>query len=189
MIDIVYDVDDVLNNLNGYVFQQLKFPEPTNFNIRECKEYTKEQQDTILAMYGEAETFRNLTYVEGARDICEIEKTGKARVWINSSCFTQEIADIKTGSLLASIPGLNPERIILQIGLGHAKEPVNFAKFIVEDCLTNTFKYSNSTIKLLIDKVYNQAKTYRTSDWKAGITRVDNLVEANNIIRKYIENM
>lgn len=187
MLNIVYDVDDVLNNLNDYVFNTLELPMASRFNIRECSEYTKEQQDTILDMYGNVETFKNLTYVDGAKDICEIEKTGKALVWINSSCFTKDIADFKVKSLLENIPGLNPDRIILQIGVGHKKKQLDFTDIIVEDCLTNMRVYKQSTSKLLINKIYNQPKTYCTSDWKEGLIRVPSLLEANKLIRSYVE--
>lgn len=188
IINIVYDVDDVLNNLNAYVFNTLKVPAASRFNIRECTEYTKEQQDEILQMYSNPETFRNITYVEGAREICDVEKSGRARVWINSRNLTQEIAEIKQKSLLESIPDLKANQIEMQIGAGDKKKISSFADIVIEDCLGNILMYEKHTTKILINKNHNQAKSYGISDSKEGIIRVPTLVHANLIIRKMVDN-
>lgn len=186
MINIVYDVDDVLNNLNDYVIGKLGLVYASNYNIRSCPEYTREQQDKILAMYNDPETFRNLKLVPGARDICKVEETGKARVWINSSCLNVEIEDIKRRCLLENIPGLNKDRLVFQVGYGMSKKQLDFTDIIVEDCITNLTKYNAQVEKILIDKKHNQAKTYCISDWDYGIKRVDTLLTANKLVMEYV---
>lgn len=189
MINVVYDVDDVLNNLNNYVCDKLNIDSSKldNFDIRKCSRLTAQEQENILDMYGRPDTFKNLTYVRGAEDICEIEKTGKALVWINSKCFNQEIADIKAQTLTEAIKGLNPDRLIFQIGTDQKKSGLDFADIIVEDNLLNLRKYSTKTIKYLVNKFHNQSETYNTTDIKEKLIRVPNLIEANRQIRKYVE--
>lgn len=187
-LNAVYDVDDVLNNLNDYVFETLRLHKAKRFKIPEnTDQYTEDQMKSIINMYGDPNTFRNLRYVPGARDICKIEKTGKALTWINSSNYTEDIAKVKLESLIANIPDLNIDRIILVIGLGANKNAVD-ADIIVEDCFTNLDKYHDGTLKILIDKTHNQAETYGSTDAEKGITRVKSLVEANTIIQCVVDN-
>lgn len=187
-LNVVYDVDDVLNNLNDYVFDTLKLPKAKRFVIAENSDiYTEQQVEAIIQMYRDSETFKHLKFVPGARDICRIEKTGKALTWINSSNFTEDVAKVKLKDLVTNIPDLNPDRIILVIGTGNSKNAVS-ADIIIEDCFTNLNKYPDGCLKILIDKEHNQASEYDTTDAEKGITRVSSLIEANEII-KYVVDM
>lgn len=185
-IKIIYDVDDVLNNLNSYILSQLSLPWGERFRILECKCYTEEQANTILSMYGDPEVFKHLTYEPGASEIFDIEKTGKAEVFIISRNFNQEVADVKMKTLLEHIPNANPDKIEMQIGLGHKKEIDKSADIIVEDCIENCIKYNFDTIKILINKPNNQAEAYGINEHEHNIIRVQSLIEANQLIHAIV---
>ena len=185
---IIYDVDDVLNNLNEYCLTKLGLPWGTRFNTYENTSYTKEQADSLMGMYGNPETFRHLSYMPGARDIFDIEKTGKVKVRIVSRNFNQGVADVKMGWILGGIPGATSDNIEMQIGLGADKRIDKTADIIVEDCITNCIKYNKDTIKILIDKPNNKAEEYSINEGEHNIIRVDTLIDANNLIRKIVNN-
>jgi 5'(3')-deoxyribonucleotidase len=180
-LKIVYDVDDVLNNLNHYVFSTLKLGLPDRFNIMDCDKYIDEQKKAILGMYSSPDTFRKISYVPGASEICEIEKTGKAEIWINSHSFNEEILQVKHDSLVELLPEMNKSHIILTIGRGAGKKQLDNTDIIVEDSFTNLMEYSDDVLKVLINKTHNQAKTYGTTDDEQHIIRVKDLEEANEV--------
>lgn len=186
-IHIVYDIDDVLNNLNDYVFNRLGISDrPRQFNIMLCDQYTAEQKEKILESYGNPEVFENVAWVPGAYNIFDIERTGKALVSINSSNFNTEVMEVKR-KRLHEIPNINWDRVNLHIGKGYNKEAIDTADIVVEDCITNTIKYRKDTIKLLINKSHNQAETYGIDEKVEGIIRVNSLIEANEYIQRYVE--
>lgn len=181
-IKIIYDVDDVLNNLNSYIFGKLGLPWGKRYLVTECTCYTKEQVDTLIKMYGDPEVFRNLTFVPGAKEIFDIERTGQAEVFIISRNFNQEVANVKMESLLKHIPNAKPDKIDMQIGSGNNKKIDESADIIVEDCIENCIRYPFDTIKILIDKPNNQAEAYGICEEEHNIFRVGSLIEANNLI-------
>ena len=194
MINIVYDVDDVLNNLNEYVFLTLGLSFPKLYEISKCTEYTEEQKDSIIHMYKDPNTFRNLQYYSEASNICKVEALKDAAVWINSNNLTQEIAEIKTRSLIDRIPMLNSERIVMQIieldkhkTIKVDKKPITKADIIVEDNLLSLLKYGTRASKILIDKTYNKAEAYGFTDRQLGMIRVGNLREANECVKGLVE--
>lgn len=187
-IKIIYDVDDVLNNLNSYIFGKLGLPWGERFMVTECMCYTKEQVDALLKMYGDPEVFRNLSYEPGASEIFDIERTGQAEVFIISRNFNQEVADVKMESLLKHIPNAKPDKIDMQIGSGNNKKIDESADIIVEDCIENCIRYPFDTIKILIDKPNNQAEAYGICKEEHNIFRVGSLIEANNLICAIVNN-
>lgn len=185
ILDIVYDVDDTLNNLNDYVFGELGYELPDIYNINLCNKYTKEQKKAILKYYRDPNVFASLSYVEGAKDICKIEDTKKALVWINSGNLSVEALKIKEKTLLSEIPNLNPSRVVLQMVDKQAKVIIS-GDIIIEDSFEDLIRYPFYSIKILIDKSYNQSSIYNATDDQYGIIRVESLTEANRIIKEII---
>lgn len=187
ILNIEYDVDDTLNNLNDFVFDKLGFEPPRRFRILDCTDqYTPEQIKAILDCYGNPEIFKSLRFVPGAKDICSFEKTGKARVGINSKNFNEDILKIKMADIIREIPGISTDRIFMTLGAGYDKRPTD-ADIIVEDCLENIHKYSDKAARILLNRSYNQSEVYGTTDAEHNIIRVESLVEANAIIKSVVD--
>lgn len=185
-LNVVYDVDDVLNNLNEYVFKQLGVTwRPRRFNVRECTDVSTEFQDKIIGMYGSPETFENLDWVDGAHEITSIEADGSAKVWINSNNFSDTIRDIKRHKILTELTEINPNRVVLQVSGSNDKKAVN-ADIVIEDHIINCLKYSDWAIKILIDKTWNQPDQYEIAEDFYHIIRVGSLLEANQAVREII---
>lgn len=186
-INVVFDIDDVLNNLNDYVFGTLGLPEPDTFKVNESSLYTDEQKKAIMQMYGKADTFWHLQYNSLCSRLTDLECASNVYVWINSVCFTKDIADVKLGQLRMYAPGLDEDRIIFQITSdGSSKRELSCGTIMVEDNIINLFKHEETPIKILIDKSYNKAEVYGTHDATHGIIRVNSLAEAYKVIECFI---
>lgn len=184
-INIVYDMDDVLNNLNNEVYSTLGIPHLLNkqkrYIVTENTEIlTKEQMEAILKLYGDKGLFERLKPVRGIERILNIEKLlpNKAFVHIHSTSFNADIIDVKRQFIKDNIPGFSNDRINLL--LGKDKEAFKNADIVIEDSLENLLNYDDSTIKILKNKSYNQFNSYGIV--KTDIIRVNDLIEAVDTI-------
>lgn len=191
MYKVVYDMDDVINNLNKYVFSTLNLPLPEFFEIKSCG-YTDEQKEKIISMYKDPETFRHLRLMPGARCITRAEKIFKDKegnplvsVWINTISLNADIVAVKKETVRVGIPGFDMSRMITQVSDGH-KHILEDADYVIEDNIRNIVKYPSKCKKILIDKTHNQGHAYNIADRDAGITRVRNLKGAIRTVERDI---
>lgn len=189
VLNAVYDVDDVLNNLVKHVCKTLKISLPDRFEINLCKNYSEDEKKEVYRMFEDPETFRHVEYDPDANKICEVEKTGKVLVWINSNNLNQSIVDIKVPSLLENISDLTPERIRMEIR-GRVdcnfKEALENTDIVVEDNLLHLLN-NDECVKILINRTHNQADVYNIKDADYNIIRVNELSEAIDIINRIAE--
>lgn len=189
VLNAVYDVDDVLNNLVKHVCKTLKVSLPDRFEINLCKNYSEDEKKEVYRMFEDPETFRHVEYDPDANKICEVEKTGKVLVWINSNNLNQSIVDVKVPSLLENISDLTPERIRMEIR-GRVdcnfKEALENTDIVVEDNLLHLLN-NDECVKILINRTHNQADVYNIKDADYNIIRVNELSEAIDIINRIAE--
>jgi hypothetical protein len=183
MINIIFDVDDVLNNLSTFAFQKHGLPLPHRYRIRECEQYTKEQQDAVLATLADPETFKLLDLQHGIDRLIELNEVPGARVGINTASFNSEIVEVKKVILDFVMSKLDPDMIFMPlINDGDKKANFDYTDIIVEDSMENILSYGRQVHKVLIDKTYNQAREYGIKDSDYGIHRVKTLDEAIDCI-------
>lgn len=191
MIKIVYDVDGVLNDLNGLLVKTLDIETPSRFEIMTCQEFDDQTKENIMAFYSDPDVFKIVDWMPGAFNITDIESTGKAIVYINSVSVNDEIRQVKYNRIKNEIPGINMNNVNLGLiaeirGKAEgAKEKIH-ADIVVEDNYKQLMKYDSSTVKILIDYRYNKAENYGTTDEAEGIIRVQNLIEANSLVTKIV---
>lgn len=189
VLNAVYDVDDVLNNLVKHVCKTLKISLPDRFEINLCKNYSEDEKKEVYRMFEDPETFRHVEYDPDANKICEVEKTGKVLVWINSNNLNQSIVDVKVPSLLENISDLTPERIRMEIR-GRVdcnfKEALENTDIVVEDNLLHLLN-DDECVKILINRTHNQADVYNIKDADYNIIRVNELSEVIDIINRIAE--
>ena len=191
-ITIVYDVDDVLNDLCDHVHSEVGTnPDDQDyFDVADCSKFSQEQKDQILSLFSNPDTFLNLNYVPGANQIMKFERYKDVEVHINSGSFNKSIADIKQNSLLKEIYDITPDRIHLQISKPSdhkmVKRIYNDATIVIDDNIKFLQDYPSSVFKILIDKPYNKATSYNITDNSEGIIRVGSLLEANRIVHEII---
>lgn len=135
---IIYDIDDVLWDLIGYVAQCYHIPierAAAVFNIRDNPQLNPDEQEAIIAAFSDPHMFENIQFVPGVADILRPRELG-ARVGINSNCFNERIAELKRDQLLAAIPDLRPEDLQLNIihyGETHHKKFAPNMTILVDD--------------------------------------------------------
>lgn len=188
MLNIVYDMDDVLINLNNTVCDMLKIPLSTItlYEIKKCPFLSDDEKERMLKAYARVETFQLARFNPGATRICGVQASGEAEVFIHSTSLTQEIADLKYQRLTSTIPGLKGTNINLVSGT-HEKPVFVGTDIIVEDSLENMLKYPETTIKILVDMPYNQYENYGVDPSKHRIVRVTDLNSAVNMVDALVE--
>lgn len=177
---IVYDVDDVLNNLNDVVFNTLGINQhiQTRFKITENVDTLSPiDMERIISAYGDTKIFEQVQFLPGAKLIYDAEARG-AIVRIRSSNVNQQIADLKMAKLLSEIPGATREKITMFVGHGVKKEIDPEADIIIEDSLENLLMYQRDKVRILIDKPYNKYYSYRVNNSIERISRVPSLMSA-----------
>lgn len=186
-INVIFDIDDVLNNLNDVVFETLgikdKLKDIKHFNVSDNvgSVLTKEEADKIIEMYGDANTFARVQVAsDKVKDIMKLERlsTNKCRVNVKiySACYTESIKAEKLKFLSTKI-GVRLENITFS---GMDKKPlaVNKTDVVVEDNGEWLESYDDC-IKILIDKPYN--REYKN------VNRMSNIDEALEFIEETIK--
>lgn len=188
MINIVYDMDDVLNNLNDVVFSRQgiyhKLVKLKYFDINKNKNMTKYEKSEILKSYSNPDIFDKLELVYGAERILDIQKkySDKVKVWIHSLSFNDKIAQVKERFIRDKMQWFNMDNTILEVA--DTKSVLDFADIVVEDSLEYLVK-CKSEFKVLIDKSYNQSENYdvdssniiREKGLNKAIDKVESIVE------------
>lgn len=186
MKNIVYDVDDVLNNLNGVVYSSLgilhlykiqkRFRATENLGTLDEKTVA-----AIIEKYEDPKVFEQLSPVKGIERILDVEKIDTdAAVHIHSLNFKEQIAFIKRAFLTENVPNIKESNINLVVGTH--KEPFANAFSITEDSLENLLLYEPCVHRILIDKPYNQFESYGINNKEVGILRVDCLDTAVDMV-------
>lgn len=193
-IYVLFDVDDVLNNLFETSNKILNLGElnPKQFNVKMDKDIPADIADKLINQWKKAETFRLVKAMPGIERIPGIEATGKALVGIRSNNLTMEVLEEKRVWLYKHLPTLDQSRVALLIcgdDKVNEKEEDGRADIVIEDCLENVIKYGPDVVKILINKSYNQTENYGTTDKEHGIIRVNSLDEAIDRIEELIKQM
>lgn len=193
-IYVLFDVDDVLNNLFETSNKILNLGElnPKQFNIKMDRDIPADIADKLINQWKKAETFRLVKAMPGIERIPGIEATGKALVGIRSNNLTMEVLEEKRVWLNKYLPTIDPTRISLLLcgeNKGNEKGIDENADIIIEDCLENAMRYGPGVAKILINKSHNQSENYGTTDQEQGIIRVNSLDEAIDKIEELIKQM
>lgn len=167
-MNIIYDMDDVLNDLNESVYRTLglsdKFAQLKRYYVTENVELgilTQEQGKSVLSLYENPETFKRLSARKGIERIMDIESHHKDRVCVSvySQSLNKEINEIKYDFIKEHIPNMPLDRV--HITNTEIKEAKAGASIVVEDSIENLLRYDKSVIKILMSKSYNKYENYQ----------------------------
>lgn len=187
---VCYDVDDTLWGLNSVIYNDthvhgLKYSDAITFCPYDNHLLTREQQDAVIACYHDPEIFRELEFYQGIDRLYDIEDTGLAEVWINSSNCSTGVMDIKHLRLLYEVPNINPDHIRLTVSPDHSREP---GDILVDDSIAN-IENSDFRYYILIDHPWNTLKPENEDLFKRKkIFRVYSLNEAIDLVEEIIKN-
>ncbi len=183
VINVVYDLDGVLNQLNEFIFSQLGIAQKLgikHYNLYDNTDIlTGRDINNIISMYHNAETFRMAPPVVGADRIKNVIKYWPSRVnvIIHSLCYNHRIKSVKMKWIKNNLEIHNSS---MRLEVGSSKGTIKNATIVVEDSLDQLLKYDENTVKILIDKTYN--RYYAGED----IVRVNSLNEAIDKVEEII---
>lgn len=172
MKTIVFDLDDVLNDLNKQVEIELRklgyefdFKNVLTYNFNETLDekclprgMTKDKlipvdRSVILEQYNKVSILEKTTVpMEVVELIRELSK--KYRICIHTLSLSSEVLEYKMKYLTQLFDGV---AVTFSFALGE-KLPYRDVYAVVEDCVENLACYSKNTKKFLLDKTYNQQK-------------------------------
>ena len=170
---IVFDVDDILWDLNGYICKKhnIPFENIREFHIHDNKEtLTERQQEILIAEYAKADIYHNLDFYPAAYSIKDLP----ADVSICTNTLTGKVADVKRLRLKNELGIAQPDITVNVITVGQAKKkklPENVTYF-VDDSPYNIMQ-SHAKENILMRKPWNitdnarklmQGKNYRYFD-------------------------
>lgn len=182
MRKVVYDVDDTLWNLDGTICNILSIDISliVTYRVFDNPYLTEKQKNDIFSMYGNPDIFKRLEFYPGIERIFDLEKEGKAEVWISSANLNNAVRDIKLRRLM-EIPNINKEHIRLTVGKNVHQGRVN-GDILIDDSLQNIVD-SNFEYNILMDMPHNRDLSMAKDK---NIIRVRTLQEAVDIVEKII---
>lgn len=185
---VVFDIDDVLNNLCEHTYELagidgVKLLEKKKYIMKETDNLTESQINKILKLWEDEYTYTSCSAQDGIADIGEISKEPDVEVIIHSYCMNKQAASAKESWVSDRIDTAYIH-FIMEIA---NKNPLDGVYAVVEDNLEYLMKYK-APVKILINKPYNQAENYNMKDSDYGITRVNSTCEAIKIIKELIKN-
>ncbi len=142
---VVYDVDDIMHLLEYRILADLGIDAKrclATYSIRENNLITPEEQDAFIAAFSNSKYFHEIEFLPGVERILEPCQFG-AEVQIVSNAFSEDISHLKSEQLLAVVPGLKPEQIVMNIigyGGAHQKELDQHTTILHDDSPFNVEK-------------------------------------------------
>lgn len=179
MIKVVYDIDDVLNNLNDVVMGELGIERwrVKQFRIRDNKDLTQEEIDRIQAHYANPDVFARTTICPSIKHILDIETINpEVAVFIHSLSYSEKIKQVKERQLAQAIPEMRHDRILLEVG--GDKAVLDDIHILVEDSYINCVDSKAKMFNALVNRPHNQAENYGRRDEDHKILRLPNTESA-----------
>lgn len=142
---VVYDVDDIMHLLEHRILDDLGIDAKrclATYSIRENTLMTTEEQDAFIAAFSNSKYFHEIEFLPGVERILEPCRFG-AEVQIVSNAFSEDISRLKSEQLLAAVPGLRPEQIVMNVigyGGAHKKELSQHTTILHDDSPFNVEK-------------------------------------------------
>lgn len=196
-INIIWDLDDVLNDLNYTVYNELGIADilerQTEYSIRKNLEsglFDEKTAKEILDMYSDGELFKRLPTKGNIQSILRVKQMNglnehNINVYINTFSLNKQVEAGKRIWLADNIKNLSD--ITLIFNTGTPKPKVANATFVVDDCIDELIKYGSDTVKIIMDMPYNRGIDLKLAA-SAGhkFVRVQSLPEAVQYIEREV---
>lgn len=154
--NVVFDLDDTLWPLNkkAAAMAKIELSKLTNFVVEDNILLTSNEKRRLLEVYNSIDLWKDIQYEPKATEIYKLEELN-AKVYINSNCLTQEIADFKR-SFLSDVFNLPQNQIILNVVSCPRDKRMIDNMFIFAD--DSPFNIAKSTAKynLVPNKAWNR---------------------------------
>lgn len=166
---IVYDVDDCLFDVDGYVCEQLDL-DINDFTDWDLSKLPVDVRNKVNKYYHMCETYTDSKLFDGIDELKSIPD-----LYIHTYCLSPEVGIAKRDRLLSL--GFKAEQIILDF----CDKKQDIATLIIVDDNVDNILRSSAKHKIIINKPWNKG-----FDIGNDAIRVDTLLEANEIVRRII---
>jgi len=183
-VKIVYDVDNVLNNLMDYICEayNIDIKKIRRYDISENIELTYSEKNKIFRAFNDKDIFLNLKYDESIGEILNCNNAdNNIEVHIHSLSMNHEIESVKYSKIIELLKNIDESNIVFEVG--SKKSVMHDVDVLVEDCIENCVKANVKKFCILLDKTYNQADEYGICEKDYNIIRVRALCEGIEVIR------
>jgi len=183
---VVFDIDDVLNDLVKTTLDIVGVPEKyelkKRYYVEECEEiFSKNQMEMMKKLWENGDTYTLCKPQPGIEKLNKIMEIENVDLKIHSFCDSIDAANSKKKFVKTYI-NVNDDNLVLEL---NNKTPFNYAFAIVEDHFQYLCK-TKAKYKLLIDKPYNKAEEYGTTDKEQGILRFSSTNDAIEFIMEVL---
>lgn len=188
-IKVVFDMDDILWDLNRVATNMAKIPydKIIVFDVNENHLLTEEQKEALKKAYSSAELFDNMIWYEGAEKIFTLERKN-VEISINSDCLGANVVQRKY-KLLHNLYAVDDSRLILNdLTKGIAKEIGDNVTIFVDDSPHNHVM-NKAKYHIMMNKPWNVSAIGRAAlgDLDKGIIRCESLIEIIEKVKELIE--
>lgn len=179
---VVFDIDDVLNDLINTTLDIVGVPEKyelkKRYYVEECGEiFSIDQMEMMKKLWKNGDTYTLCKPQPGIEKLNKIMEVENVDLKIHSFCASEDAANAKEEFVKAHT-NVTDDNLVLEL---NNKTPFNYAFAIVEDHFQYLCK-TKAKYKLLIDKPYNKAEEYGTTDKEQGILRFKTTEDAIEFI-------
>lgn len=188
-IRVVFDMDDILWDLNRVATNMVKIPydKIIIFHVSENPLLTEEQKKALKQSYSSDELFDNLVWYEGAEKIFTLESKD-VEVSINSNCLGANVVERKY-KLLHNLYAVDDSRLILNdLTKGVAKEIGDDVTIFVDDSPYNHVM-NKAKYHIMMNKPWNTSDMGRAvlGDLDKDMIRCENLIEIIEKVKELIK--
>lgn len=188
-LKIVFDMDNVLNNLLEHTFDlagidRFKIKHINNYDIFKNSILTSDEKDKIIKLWHTPETFLGCMPQEGIEEIIKLKDLCGIDLIIHSRCESTEIMQVKMDWLRRYIKDMQDIEVKFEV---KQKTPCSDVYAIVEDNLEYLLQ-CKANYKVIIDMPYNKEENYEIAKNANEIVRVKSLKEAICFIRRTLNN-
>lgn len=182
-LKIIYDVDDTLWNLTDTVYEKngLTRADATVYTVTDNPNLNKKQIKNIYRDFSDPHLFTECKFYDGHKRIFDIDKAGKADVYISSGNLTEAVRDVKLIRLLHEIPNIRPENIRMTV-MSQVHQGRELGDILIDDSMRNIIDH-DFTLNIVVAMPHNQ----NTIVPNKNIIRAKTLNDAVDIIETIVE--
>lgn len=155
----IIDIDDVVWGLNKRIAERFDIPYGllTDFYVLQNENLSLDLRQKINQAYSDPETFRDMEFYPGFRDLFDLQRYG-AEVILKSNSFNKGVIVEKRRQLLAAVPGLREEQMQLMLVNQHTttKKAIGPDIFSATDDSPYTIAKSSAQHNIMPRQPWNQ---------------------------------
>jgi hypothetical protein len=154
-LKVIFDCDDILWPLNKRMAKMagIDFDKLYTYSIKDNVNFTEEERNKIINIYGSTELFKNINWYDGIDRIKYLD----ADIFISTNCYTEDIAKMKRQQL-KEVLKIPDDKIYTHVINNEKRKLVDDDAYIFIDDSPYNRKESNALFNILMKKPWNITK-------------------------------